>query len=78
MVYLFLFRVQQAEERAVELIEQREKKTDPETDEGGVERVDDTVSHSHICMYVHTYIHTYIHLQYLNVLLQALACYASP
>jgi hypothetical protein len=57
MVYLFLFRVQQAEERAVELIKQREKETDPETDERGVERADDTVSYLHVCMYVSTYIH---------------------
>ena len=57
MVYLFLFRVQQAEERAVELIKQREKETDPQTDEGGVGRVDDTVSYLHVCMYVSTYIH---------------------
>ena len=57
MVYLFLFRVQQAEERAVELIKQREKETDPETDKGGVERADDTVSYLHVCMYVCMCIH---------------------
>ena len=57
MVNLFLFRVQLAEERAVELIKQREKETDPETDEGGVERADDTVSYLHVLMYVSTYIH---------------------
>ncbi len=57
----------------MELIKQREKETDPKTDEGGVERADDTVSYLHVCMYVSTYIHK----QYLNVLLQALACHAS-